>query len=464
MVDLNGLLDLDSSDGREFFSAIQGNLLKGHGRDHTAHIFLTFATDSAAARGWIANFARTQITSGLKQWEDTESWKAAARAGAGHPFASFYLSSAGYAALGLTNRAPTDPYFRLGMKLPNTAGRVFKDPPLDKWEEVFRGHLHAMVLLADDDRIRLDDRVEAVARAAAPLCDRAPYVQRGDKLTVDFGDGRGKVEIEHFGHQDGISNPQTIASEAKKEIDRRGKEHYDPSAPLNLLLTLDPAGVGYGSYLVFRKLEQNVKKFRERRAALAQALGINEEVAAALAVGRFRDGRPLLKTTLGDLKVGMNDFAFRDQDRTGAICPLQAHIRKTNPRGDIVTFLGQTPEFERRKRIGRRGITYGMRNDLKPGSTPAPPESGVGLLFMSHQAELDQFAIQQEGSDSDDFVTSGTGIDAVIGQSPDPRPQQWPVQGSGNQPFLMNDFVKMLGGEYFFAPSMLFLRGLAAEA
>lgn len=50
MVDLNGLLDLDTSDGREFISPIQGNLLKEYGRDHTAHISLTFAADSAAPR------------------------------------------------------------------------------------------------------------------------------------------------------------------------------------------------------------------------------------------------------------------------------------------------------------------------------------------------------------------------------------------------------------------------------
>jgi deferrochelatase/peroxidase EfeB len=463
MVDLNGLLDLNTPDGREFFAGVQGNILKGHGRDHTAHILITFAANADRARAWVADFASEQITSGLKQWADTEGWKAAARAGAGQPFATFYLTSAGYAALGLADRAPNDPYFRLGMKVPNTSGRTFNDPLVPKWEDPFRIDLHAMILLADDDCRRLDDRVEAVVRAVVPLCSGAPNVQRGDKLKVDFGDGRNGVDIEHFGHQDGISNPQTIASEAKKEIDQRGKEHYDPSASLSLLLTPEPAG-GYGSYLVLRKLEQNVSRFRAQRAALAQALGVDEDLAAALAVGRFRNGAPLLKTALGDLKTGMNDFGFRDQDPTGAVCPLQAHIRKTNPRGDAVTFLNQTLDFERQKRIARRGITYGMREDLEPGSTLPPPEKGIGLLFMSHQASIDQFAIQQEGSDSGDFVTPGTGIDAVIGQGSNPQPQKWPGPAGNSRPFLMNEFVTMLGGEYFFAPSMGFLRGLSAVA
>jgi hypothetical protein len=50
-----------------------------------------------------------------------------------------------------------------------------------------------------------------------------------------------------------------------------------------------------------------------------------------------------------------------------------------------------------------RGITYGRRPDLEDGAA-APPPPGVGLLFMCVQGNLDQFAIQQEGADGDDFV------------------------------------------------------------
>lgn len=87
-----------------------------------------------------------------------------------------------------------------------------------------------------------------------------------------------------------------------------------------------------------------------------------------------------------------------------------------------------------------------------------PPETGVGLLFMSAQARLDNFAIQQEGADSNDFARPGVGIDAVYGQNDAPAPQEWPA-GSGKH-FTIANHVRLLGGEYFFAPSMEFLRGL----
>ena len=77
---------------------------------------------------------------------------------------------------------------------------------------------------------------------------------------------------------------------------------------------------------------------------------------------------------------------------------------------------------------------------------------------MSFQARIDQFAIQQEGSDSNDFITAGVGVDAVIGQNAAPVPQDWPT-GSGKK-YTMTNFVKFLGGEYFFAPSMAFLKSL----
>jgi deferrochelatase/peroxidase EfeB len=150
--------------------------------------------------------------------------------------------------------------------------------------------------------------------------------------------------------------------------------------------------------------------------------------------------------------VGANDFDFATQDPAGARCPFHAHIRKTNPRGDAGLA------FERTRRIVRRGITYGERPDLADGATAEPPSTGVGLLFQCFQANLDQFAIQQEGSDDNDFFPGGVGPDAVIGQNPTPVPQHWP--SGGTVTFTIANFVKMLGGEYLYAPSMAFLHGL----
>jgi deferrochelatase/peroxidase EfeB len=138
---------------------------------------------------------------------------------------------------------------------------------------------------------------------------------------------------------------------------------------------------------------------------------------------------------------------------------IHAHIRKTNPRGDIPRVIGAPAEFERARRIIRRGITYGTRPDLEECSTHEKSTEGVGLLFMCFQSNLDQFAIQQEGADSNDFVSNGVGVDAVIGQNLAPIDQTWPSNGTVK--FTMANFVRMLGGEYFFAPSMAFLTGLA---
>jgi hypothetical protein len=85
---------------------------------------------------------------------------------------------------------------------------------------------------------------------------------------------------------------------------------------------------------------------------------------------------------------------------------------------------------------------------------------------MCFQSNLDQFAIQQEGSDGNDFVRDSTGVDAVIGQpvvrEDQPRTAQtWPSTATRPEAkFLMANLVRMRGGEYFFAPSVTFLNGL----
>lgn len=47
----------------------------------------------------------------------------------------------------------------------------------------------------------------------------------------------------------------------------------------------------------------------------------------------------------------------------------------------------------------------------------SPPETGAGLLVMCYQARRRQLVIQQEGADSDDFVTTGGGPDATLGNN-----------------------------------------------
>ncbi len=110
-------------------------------------------------------------------------------------------------------------------------------------------------------------------------------------------------------------------------------------------------------------------------------------------------------------------------------------------------------------RIARRGIIYGKRKfDLSDH-----PEKGVGLLFMCFQADIaKQFEHLQKMANA---ITGG--LDPIIGQTANkktPLQQQWPSDWAGEgrktKAFNFQGFVTLQGGEYFFAPSISFLRRL----
>ena len=465
MIDLNAPLDLNDPDANDFLSQIQGNIIKGHGRNHTAHLILKMIAQPQTVKGWIAAFATDWVTSAVVTRRMTAAWRQ--HEGPGETFGMFLISAAGYRYLGVSDDempAPVnDPfgptfaaeYFKRGMKGQATLDRSYNDPPVADWETAYQDTIHAMVLLAHDSRDRLDQVVEQVSTSLEDVCEILT-VERGDKLTFQFP--RGELTIEHFGFQDGVSQPILIKQDLEKELAERGNEHWDPGAPLSLSLVMEAADEGaLGSFMVFRKLEQNVKAFWEALERLSNTHGIELEQAGAMAVGRFRDGTPLVPTSVIEPNAHPNDFHF-DQDPSGGQCPFHSHIRKTNPRGDVPRMIGAPAEFERARRIVRRGITYGSRPDLENDAELERPSAGVGLLFMCFQSNLDQFVIQQEGSDSNDFVQPGTGVDAVIGQHDSPVEQTWPSEGGVT--FTMANFVKMLGGEYFFAPSMNYLKTL----
>lgn len=41
---------------QKMLANLQGNILKGHGRDHSVHIFLKFTSEPHAVRGWMSGF------------------------------------------------------------------------------------------------------------------------------------------------------------------------------------------------------------------------------------------------------------------------------------------------------------------------------------------------------------------------------------------------------------------------
>src|SRR5262249_11318576 len=136
--------------------------------------------------------------------------------------------------------------------------------------------------------------------------------------------------IEHFGYVDGRSNPRIL----KDEIEREEKRAWDPSAPLAQLLASDPfnsAPDTFGSFFVFRKLEQNVRGFNQGVRELAARLQMDGALAGAMVVGRFKDGTPVTLAQQSGL-TDVNDFNYRD-DREARKCPFHAHIRKANQRG-----------------------------------------------------------------------------------------------------------------------------------
>ena len=139
---------------------------------------------------------------------------------------------------------------------------------------------------------------------------------------------RGKLDIEHFGFQDGVSQPLMVRQDIDREIAKRGTAHWDPTAPLWLALVEEPGGGGgFGSFMVFRKLEQNVKGFWDTLGALSKQSGMAVEDLGAMAVGRFRDGTPAVPTTTIDPTADPNDFHYSRDTRERNVPSTRIFVR-----------------------------------------------------------------------------------------------------------------------------------------
>lgn len=460
---------------RPLLEGIQGNILKSHGRHHTANVFIECqAGEPAEARQWLHSLVDHEhgiVQSAYTQLRQNVLFKESERKLDTGLFACIHISANGYRYLfGDDARfnlfeAP----FKKGMKQANLG-----DPPLASWESGFQPDSHFMLLLAHANPTGLEGAIEEIQQQVQFFA-RINSIERG---IARFN--KAEAGIEHFGYVDGVSQPLFFADEwdaykANNGIrNEKSDVRFDPRAAPTQVLLHDPFiseqdKTAQGSYFVFRKLEQNVKGFKVAELALAEHdLGLegeDAERAGAMLVGRWEDGSPVeLSGEEGLVHNSVyNNFGYDPANNSR--CPFHGHIRKTNPRFGPVK---ENKQADANHMMARRGIPYGNRtDDPNDGHIYNKPEKGVGLLFMSYQASIaNQFEfIQKNWANNPTFPNFNPGkpdgLDPIIGQGEGTRKgafaQTWGDANSMREGSF-EQFVTMKGGEYFFAPSMAFLR------
>ncbi len=456
LAQLNDPIDWQKPEFKAMLKDLQANILKGHGRPATRNVFLTVKTGQAvAARAGLAKVAPL-VTDALTQLEDTIKFQQSGEGGGTVILA--FLSRAGYKALGAkAAKTPNDASFGSGMA---AASATLADPARGAWDQGYRKAAHAMILIADSSQ-HLCKMEQAKILTKLGAAWSVLHIEEGQAIHDDAGEG-----IEHFGYVDGRSQPLMLTQQVQKEKEAAG----NPTSmkwsaflgPAKLALIPDPAGAtseSYGSYLVYRKLGQDVAGFKEGELALSKAqiraaklLGVSPlpdgELAGTMMIGRFEDGTPVIESATAAGGPPPNNFNYAS-DPGGSKCPLHAHIRKTNPRdGSEVNSI-----------MPRRGIPFGGQE----GSG-----NDVGLLFMAYNRSIAaQFEfIQQSWANNPNFPFTGQnhGVDPIIGQSATRRPsyENCPVAhgNAGRHKGDFQQFVTMRGGEYFFAPSISGLKNL----
>lgn len=506
---------------------IQGNICKGYGRygfPKARYCFLNFQYSSSAQAFLlhIINRITTSETWPVSHDKDHHNIKPNATLNIGFTYS-------GLKALNLPERSmkgfPVD--FTMGMKARSSLlGDTGLSSP-EHWDSIWRndndGQVHAWLSIngRDQDAIEFEFNVlEDLIKQHADGIKLLSGIHGPNNSVMNYQDASAVFENglptakEHFGFTDGIGNPYFEGcGNSASRIPGRGKlmrdgnwqalatgefilGHIDeaqeyPLAPEPKLLSRN------GTYMVYRKLHENVDTFNEYIDSLAKDFDGSRDLLMAKMSGRWPDnGAPLTlaatdnekacldarMTSLeqrikdGDnsalierkaLRSQWTNFTFAD-DKSGGQCPVGAHIRRTNTRGSLET---QKDAFHRpgalvdRRRLIRRGLPYGGIDELPSD------KAEQGIIFMSIGASIErqfEFVQQQWVNYSNDFKL-GNDKDPLIGSHDGKLTDKHIIQSiPGNPdnkpPFFCTEmprFVETRGGDYFFIPSITALRMIA---
>lgn len=487
---------------------IQGHLVPGFGTRYMRIVGLKIQ-DTAQFKTQIAPTVNA-LTSATKALAKRDARKASLMATGERPADPDVLSAMAFSApglqrLGVDLRRLKDRRFKRGMAFdaPELGDHTNEDGPVG-W--VFGAdeatNPDVLMLFGCELPDELDRFVTGFIASVAD-CTDVVLNQLGDRPEDDK---------EHFGFKDSVSQPavrgrvsedRPLYSRYLAETDpffdlqaRPGQALIWPGQfifgyPVQLTNPTTPgrnadpgtAWMKNGSYLVVRRLSQDVAQFRTAMADQAARLKtehdieITPESLAARLVGRWPDGTPVTHSTSGPdatisgNRMRINDFAYeRDAaqrilssgetftgppaDIGGLRCPELAHIRKINPR-DGRTAIGS--EFTPAKLILRRGVNFGTRFE-------DCPDDERGLFFMCYQTSItNQFVFLQKFWGNTHNRPTLSGHDFVIGQTQNEQNRRFgsiPLEGKTCALDFNGRWVTTTGGGYFSVPGIEGVKGI----
>jgi Dyp-type peroxidase family len=461
---------LTAADLQDNLHDIQDNIVAPILMRYGRHIFFKF-TEPSSARAWLRS---------TRQRVNTLNHERGSRFTVNIGFTFHGLTALGLSQSSL-NSFPEP--FRIGAR--GRAEQVGDTGPHapEHWEGGLGGpDIHAMAWIrttSDEDREEATRIVREEMQTAGGVEIR--FIQ--DTMALAHENGVGS-EGEHFGFADPISQPPiqgaaTPFNPGDGVLEEDGTwralkpgefvlGYEDELGPDGSVLPEPPELRRNGTFLVFRKLYQDVAAFRRYLHTAAKSLcgtdePYNREWVAAKLMGRWRSGCPLdLSPDKDDLDIAAdelrrNNFSYAGDD-DGLRCPLGAHLRRVNPRA---TPLKRSTAV-RRRRLIRRGIEFGphLPDD-------ALEDDGVdrGLVNMFIQADIErQFEfVQKEWMHGGEFMgldpSEQDPINGVGGEG-----SQMSVPGA-KRPFLFDlpTFVTVKGGEYLFVPGLNALDGIIEQ-
>ena len=510
---------------------IQGNIIPWFNKDHQHFLFLRFGGIDGAREWvrWLApritamdevldfrrEFRALRLRLGVREPGLTATWTAVA----------FSFPAIAALAGDTDANAFGEQSFRQGLAERSTYLGDPTDPghPGHRANWVVGGsdnEADALVIVAADDPNDLDAAVDEILDRSGAHGVMLLFGQRGDTLP---GNLQGH---EHFGFKDGISQPGVRGRRATSPDDHLTprfldaddphavlfakpgqplvwpgqfllgeprQHHQDPTVPAPPA-TAFPDWARRGSYLVCRRLHQDVVGFWELATTAAAAMGTTPVRLASMLVGRWPSGAPLLRSpdaddaTLAGDEFANNHFLFDDETRAsalvdlpgyqgdthrpatgdllGQVCPFAAHIRKVNSRDSGTDFGVPADTFLRL--MLRRGIPYGEPIAGVADPSPELEAAERGLLFAAYMASIeDQFEFVTRRWANSPVQPNVGGVDPIIGQRDLRGDRRRTVDlptadGSTTTIELPEDLVTSTGGGYFFAPPISALRGVLA--